>query len=245
MDKVWTEQELEKLPNKKGFRMRGEEMTRLETFCDAAFAFAVTLLVISIDGIPKSYGELLSAFKGIPTFAASFATITSYWVAHRKWSRRYGLEDWPSTMISLVLVFIMLVFVYPLKMMFSALFAWISGGWLPTEFVLGELSELLGLFRVYGLGFMALTGMIALLYLRALRATDRLLLNEYERICTMEEIAVFLILGATGLASALFAWIMPPGIAVFAGFVYTTLPFTMTYMAIVYSRKERRALGTD
>ena len=37
-----------------------------ETFTDAAFAFAVTLLVISIDQIPRSYDELLVALAGIP-----------------------------------------------------------------------------------------------------------------------------------------------------------------------------------
>jgi hypothetical protein len=35
-----------------GFRLRGEEMTRIETFTDAAFAFAVSLLVIAGDTVP-------------------------------------------------------------------------------------------------------------------------------------------------------------------------------------------------
>jgi uncharacterized membrane protein len=241
MDKLWTEQELGRLPAKNGFRLRGEEMTRLETFCDAAFAFAVTLLVISIDGIPRSYAELLAALKGIPTFAASFATITSFWVAHRRWSRRYGLEDGWSTLISLILVFVMLVFVYPLKMVFSALFAWISGGRLPTEFVLRKGSELQGIFRIYGLGFMTMTGTLALLYRRALSAGRSLRLNEYERVLTREEITEFSIMAATGLASALFAWLMPPRIALFAGFIYATLLFTMPAAALLYSRRSRAA----
>jgi|TARA_B100000809_G_scaffold203015_1_gene203974 uncharacterized membrane protein len=37
-----------------GRTMRGENMTRIETFVDAAFAFAFTMLVISIDEIPRS-----------------------------------------------------------------------------------------------------------------------------------------------------------------------------------------------
>jgi hypothetical protein len=35
---------LDALPRLGGFRLRGLEMNRLETFIDAAFAFAVTLL---------------------------------------------------------------------------------------------------------------------------------------------------------------------------------------------------------
>ena len=38
--------------------IRGDNMTRIETFVDAAFAFAFTMLVISIDEIPKSPPEL-------------------------------------------------------------------------------------------------------------------------------------------------------------------------------------------
>jgi len=39
--------ELDALPRLGGFRLRGIAMTRLETFIDAAFAFAITMLVIA------------------------------------------------------------------------------------------------------------------------------------------------------------------------------------------------------
>lgn len=42
-----TPQFIESCPVEKGFHQRGLEMTRIEVFVDAAFAFAVTLLVIS------------------------------------------------------------------------------------------------------------------------------------------------------------------------------------------------------
>ena len=48
--------------------LRGENMTRIETFVDAAFAFAFTMLVISIDFIPKSPTELLALSSDIPAF---------------------------------------------------------------------------------------------------------------------------------------------------------------------------------
>lgn len=41
-----------------GWIIRGDDMTRIETFFDAAFAFAFTVLVISIDEIPNSRPEL-------------------------------------------------------------------------------------------------------------------------------------------------------------------------------------------
>ncbi len=45
---------IDSCPLEGGFRMRGLDMTRIEVFVDAAFAFAVTMLVISFDAIPTS-----------------------------------------------------------------------------------------------------------------------------------------------------------------------------------------------
>ena len=71
-----------------GFVHRGRQVTRLEAFVDAAFAFAVTLLVISIDAIPDSRAALVLALKSVPSFAACFAMIAMFWAAHARWSRR-------------------------------------------------------------------------------------------------------------------------------------------------------------
>lgn len=94
-------------------RPRGLEMTRTETFTDAAFAFALTLLVVSIDSIPASYAELLDAVQGIPAFGLSCALLFLFWYGHWNWSRRYGLEDFPSIALSFLLVFVVLCYVYP------------------------------------------------------------------------------------------------------------------------------------
>ncbi len=226
-------------------RQRGLHMTRLETFIDAAFAFTVTLLVISGDGIPGSYAERVHALKGTPAFAASFATITAVWVGHRTWSRRYGLEDALTTLISLVLVFVMLIYVYPLKMVFAALFAWISGGWLPADFRMDSWRELLGIFRVYGIGFMVLNLLMAMLYVRALRATDELRLDIVEQRSARGEIVSYVVLAATGAVSALWATLLPAQIAVYAGFVYTTLGVSMPWAAIVQSRAVERLAAAE
>ena len=97
---IWSEKKLNELPKRSGFRLRGLEMTRMETFTDAVFAFALTLLIISIGSIPKSYEALLLALKGTPAFAASFTSIVYLWLIHRKWSRRYGFEDKISILIT-------------------------------------------------------------------------------------------------------------------------------------------------
>lgn len=240
---AWTEERLSRLPVKSGFRHRGREMTRLEVFCDAAFAFAVTLLVIAGDGIPNSYAELVAALMGAPAFAASFAAIAGFWWAHREWSRRFGLEDGVTTLISLILVFVMLVYVYPLKMVFSAFASWASGGFLPTEFVLTDPRDMLGLFLVYGIGFAAQTGLLALLHLRGLRMGAELGLDEVERLRTRQEIVMNLVLGGTGVASAVWAVVLPAPVAIYAGFLYMTLPVIMPLLAIRYSHRAAALLA--
>ena len=117
------EDDIKRLPRQNDFYLRGLETTRLETFTDAAFAFAITMLVISVGDIPHTYNELILALKGTPAFLASFTAILLFWSGHRKWSRRFGLEDGRSIILSFALIFVMLVYVYPLRLLFSALFA--------------------------------------------------------------------------------------------------------------------------
>jgi hypothetical protein len=45
------------------FRWRGGEITRLESFTDAVFAFAVTLPAVSLE-VPRTFEELLVAMNG-------------------------------------------------------------------------------------------------------------------------------------------------------------------------------------
>jgi uncharacterized membrane protein len=232
---TWTDERLAELPVKSDVRLRGLTMTRLETFCDATFAFAVTLLVIAGGSIPTSYAALIEALKDVPAFLASFAAIAMIWVGHRQWSRRYGLEDGWTTLISLAMVFVMLVYVYPLRMVASAFVSFVSGGYLPTSFTMNSSRDLTGLFVVYGVGFAFQTGMLALLYYRALRARQ-LCLDELEALRTREEIVSHGVFAATGLVSSLVAGLLPTSIGIWAGFVYPTLSITMPIVATRYQR---------
>ena len=85
--------ELDALPRLGGFRLRGVEMTRLETFSDAAFAFAITMPVIATQQIPEDIDTLFAAFKNVPAFVASIIVLGIFWRGHWLWSRHYGLED--------------------------------------------------------------------------------------------------------------------------------------------------------
>src|SRR3981189_3615390 len=128
--------DLEALPRLRGFRLRGMQMTRLETFIDAAFAFAISMLVIAPQQIPDNIQALLGAFKNVPAFVASIVVLGIFWRGHWLWSRRYGLEDGASILISWAMIVTILIFIYPLKAIFGAMWYLLSSGQVGQPFSL-------------------------------------------------------------------------------------------------------------
>ncbi len=227
-----------------GFVHRGRQVTRLEAFVDAAFAFAVTLLVISIDAIPDSREALVLALKAVPSFAACFAMIAMFWAAHARWSRRYGFDDTASTVLSLLLVFVVLVYVYPLRLQFGVFFAWVTGGWLPSPMRVESADDVGFMFLVYGLAFAMMSLCMVGLYLHAWRRRVQLGLDRNERAGTVAEIAMyvfFVAVAAVSIALATWAPTHAPQLVGMAGMVYALLMLT----GVVESRARRRALARD
>lgn len=215
------------LPVKSGFRLRGAEMSRLETFADAAFAFALTLLVISFDEIPASYDELLLALRSAPAFAASFAIIVMFWVAHRRWSERYGLDDAWSTILTMMLVFIIMVYVYPIRAMMAASLSAMTGGWVPAELQLTSHDQARGIFIIYGTGWLAANASLSLLYVRALKLSGRLGLNDREVFDTHSDIQGWSLVALFGAISILLALLVSDRFIGLAGYVYFGLAIVM------------------
>src|ERR1041385_827277 len=173
--------DLDALPRLGGFRLRGLAMTRLETFIDAAFAFAITMLVIATQQIPDDIETLLAAFKNVPAFVASIIVLGIFWRGHWLWSRRYGLEDGVSIFISWALIFTMLIYVYPLKIIFSGMFYALTSHRAGQAMTVQNLAQGRALFAAYALGFIALAFEIVLLNLRAWHLRRALRLNALER----------------------------------------------------------------
>lgn len=193
-----------------GFRLRGEAVTRLETFVDAAFAFAVTLLVVSFDAMPTSFAELYEALRRLPAFLAGFAILAMFWHSHYRFSRRFGLEDGTVVTLSMALVAATLFYVYPLRMVMSAAMHHLTGGWAPSEFGVGSFTEFRLIFVIYGVGFAALAGLVALLNARALACAGALRLDAVERALARYEVHTHAVLAATAALSIAIAALMPP-----------------------------------
>lgn len=197
------------LSNAPGLRERGQNVTRLEAFVDAAFAFALTMLVISVNAIPDNIESLVVALKGVPAFATSFGLIALFWNAHARWSRRYGLDDATTTRLSLLLVFLVMVYVYPLRMLFGSFFWWISGGWLPSGFQMHTWSDLQLMFVVYAIAYGTLGLIIVGLYQHAWRLRDALGLSVEERVELLVKRDAWMLAPATALLSVLLTLVTP------------------------------------
>jgi len=194
-----------------------KEISRLEAFSDAVFAFALTLLVVSLE-VPSSYVELMNIMRGFVPFACTFALVTWIWYEHNKFFRRYGMEDPFTVFINGILLFLVLIFVYPLKFMATMVFARFGIG-APVAIEISN-RDIPGLMVVYSLGFVVLFASFALLYWHAWRRRDLLALSEEERMMLKSSLSHHLISISIGLASVVLALVLPVRWSWLAGPLY-------------------------
>lgn len=206
--------------------MRGENMTRIETFVDAAFAFVFTMLVISIDEIPQSPPELFALSRDIPAFLLSATLIGSIWMAHSSWSRTFGLQDGVTVYLSLGLVMLVLIFVYPIKLMVQATVIYLSGGRLGTDLFDNpgwENNSVADLFLYFSTGLMFLSLLILALYCNTLRYKKPLRLNLVEIQFCHRKIIGWSLVAVVAVISCIIASLATEEDIAMAGYVYMLL----------------------
>lgn len=214
---------VESCPIENGFHMRGLEMTRLEVFVDAAFAFAVTMLVISFDAMPRSYDEIIVAIKNIPAFIIAVIQLVWIWHTHNVWSRRFGLDTAWTVALSTALLIVMLIYVYPMRIMAGGMFSWMTDGYLPSNFALISRAQLREMFVFLGLGFFSLCMVFVLMYRYADRLKDELRLSELELYDTRTVMVLWTGSGIIGLISVAFSLTLPERFVPMSGFAFALL----------------------
>lgn len=232
-----------------GFRMRGVEIARIESFSDAVFAFAVTLLVVSLE-VPKTFSELLEIMKGFPAFALGFALLVRIWYLHYIFFRRYGLQDGGTITYTSILLFVVVFFVYPLKFLFSFLVKGFSGQQLSVRLQDGALEPMLvqgqivPLMTIYGCGYIAIFGILALLYAHAFRRRKELGLTLLEEFDTRYSIKEHMLNVGIGAISVFIILAFGESHAALSGLTYM---FVGPVIAIhgSFSGKQRRKLESQ
>jgi len=218
------------IPGERDFRWRGGEITRLEGFSDAVFAFAVTLLVVSLE-VPKTFHELMDAMRGFAAFGVCFALLADVWFNHYRFFRRYGLQTTWAVFLNCVLLFFVLFYVYPLKFLFADVLT--GGGGIQAH-------DARTLFVIYGAGYAAVFVVLALLYVHAWRNREALALNGLERLITRHSAIDHIAMAIVGLSSAALAVSLPVRWVGVAGYFYFVIGVYFTVAGSIFGRRKRR-----
>jgi uncharacterized membrane protein len=218
------------------FKYRGKNQTRVETFSDAAFALAITLLVLS-STVPTSFNELIISTRQIIPFGACVTLIVVIWYQHYLFFLQYGLQDIKTVAINTILIFLILVYVYPLKFLTTFLFesvsAILSGNiqYLSAAYPDISSSNIGFLMVFYGLGAAGIFLVLAWMYHYAYKQRDMLQLTKYEAYVTIVSRRSNILMAVIPLISSLIAYLEPFGsgatyaVSGFIYFLYTPLMF--------------------
>lgn len=226
-----------------GTAVRPVETQRLDAFVDASFAFAVTLLIIAGAEPLNDFGDLLRALGRIPAFAAGFGLVVMFWLAHRNYGRLAPIRDSWSATLSLMIVFMILIYVFPLRLLTESGAAYFSGGRLPGRGLITSLEQLRDIYTIYGVGFALLCWLYFLLYGHALKRGRVAGLVEEDREEAAEARAIWGFITLAGLFSALLAWTLPLRVVPWApGFAYWLIPLGLYFINLIKRRRTGHGL---
>ncbi len=219
---------------KSDFLFRGHEVRRIEAFSDAVFAFAVTLLIVSLE-VPRSFEELMVTMRGFFAFGVSFLLLMMIWFEQNIFFRRYGLDDLKTIVLNCVLIFVVLFYVYPLKFLFLVIFSdqIYETGHSPLILQGSDVSKLMA---IYGTGYILIYFLFSLMYAHALTKTAEMGLTPAEIFDTKTKLYKYFILIAIGFLSVIVAFALAPDMAGVAGLVYVLIG---PALSVYYNRRHR------
>jgi hypothetical protein len=166
----------------------------------------------------------------VPAFVASIIVLGIFWRGHWLWSRRYGLEDGVSIFISWAMIATMLIYIYPLKALFSSIWLLLSGGRVGHVLRPHSETEVRALFAVFASGFSAIALEMLLLNFRAW-------LNAGERAMTFNEVTGWSIPVGVGLVSLVLALCLPGTQIEWNGWIYFSMAILVPLHTACFGRK--------
>jgi uncharacterized membrane protein len=222
------------------FRWRGDDVSRVEGFTDAVFAFAVTLLVVALE-VPRTFAGLLDVLRAFPAFVLSFTMLMIFWNAHFRYHRRYGLQDVFTRIMTMAILVLVLFFVYPLKFLTTYLTVLMFGLRMTDAPQVNGSEQMHMVYVIYGLGFAGVWALFGLLYLHALRRREQLELTKAEVIQTGSDLAQNLVyVGVCLLSVVLALTVSDDGLP---GYVYFLLGPLQWACGSWFGRRVRAAAG--
>jgi uncharacterized membrane protein len=219
------------------FRPRGAEISRLDVFSDVVLGFALVLLVFSL-AIPRSFTDLRSPDPSFVASAVCFLMLVNVWFSHYVFFRRYGLSDRVTVILNAALLGLILFCAYPLKFLYSRLFAYFVRNDFSPRFATAV--QINGMLVLYALGFSTVFLLVAALYCNAWRFRESLALTGVERLLTVASIANAVGAALIGLIAALAALVLPPTWALYSAVLYFLILPWKALNSFYFGRKARR-----
>lgn len=235
------------------FRYRGLDQTRIETFSDAVFAVAFTLVVLS-SSVPETFIELRKSIQDIIPSFICIVLIVVIWYQHYVFFLRYGLQNTKTVTVNTFLLFMVLIYIYPLKFLARFLVE-LYGGLIfgrPDNFMDnfgGEMNSdnMTLLMTAYGAGATLIFMAMAWLYRHAYRKRDELELDEYEVFSTKVSLWQNLLMSSIPFISTVIAFLHPFGYGAvnfgIAGFIYMLYPPVMITFGIRMKKRSQKLFG--
>jgi uncharacterized membrane protein len=222
--------------------VRSTEPTRIEGFSDAVFGFALTLLVVSLEA-PKSFTELMEVVRGFIPFLTTFATISWLWYEHYAFFRTFSPTDRITIVLNCALLFVVLFYVYPLKFLYTLVVTWMMGE--PSfDRAFSVPGDAVKLMTIYGLGFIALFVIFALLYANVWRQRRTMQLAPLEVHDARTGMVTHLLSAGVGLLSILIVLVGGDRMSMWSGISYSLLGPVQGVWGYV-SGKERMRLRDE
>ena len=229
-----------------GFRMRGlGEVSRIEALSDGVIAFAITLLVVSLE-VPRTFDELLVTMRGFLAFAITFAMLFHVWLVQYKFFRRYGLNDNFTVWMTALLLFVVLFYVYPLKFVWTLIVNAFLGFGTTVTTAAGQAEPVVRneqvptMLAVYGAGFAAVFAIFSLLYLHAYHRRGALELSELESFDTRAWFQENALMSLVGIFSASVALTRIPRYMFLSGMAYWLIAPVLFVHGFAMGRRRRR-----
>ena len=226
-------------------RWRSHEPSRLETFSDAVFAFAVTLIIVSLE-VPKNFNELFETMKGFVSFGACFTILFLIWNNQNIFFRRYGLNDSYVTALNGFLLFVVLTYTYPLKFLFTLVFSdndtYMDHG---QKISMIRADQVPTLMYVYNIGYVVIYLLFYLMHRHAENNAEKLELTPYELFETKSQMYINLLNVLIGLLAIVATFLLPASAKGGSGFVYFLIPVAYSIFFSTRGRKSKKLFAIN
>jgi len=198
-------------------------ISRIEAFSDGVFAFAATLLVVSV-GTQAENSILQVDWMVFISFGVSFFALVGLWSVHYNFFRRTNYMDNMVIALNAILLFLILYYIFPIKSLINS--------WTGTLQINAD--EFSSLFQLYSLGFLLIFTCYALMYWRVYKKADN---SNKQHLFYARHFGLFVIVALISIIIAKFQWGLYYGLP---GIVYMLLgPFC--YFHAFYFQKKTNA----